>query len=74
MGQYLAGELLAAEQEAFDRHLSVCRNCARYLDQYRHTIDVTRRSFADDDAPVPAEVPDDLVDAILRARKAGRSD
>lgn len=74
IAQYLAGELASPEREAFDRHLSLCRNCARYLEQYRHTVEAGRRAFAIDDSPVPADVPDDLVDAILRARKAARPD
>lgn len=69
IAQYLAGELPARQGEAFDRHLSLCVNCARYLQQYRETIAVSRRAFDDDQGPLPADVPDELVEAILRARK-----
>ena len=70
IAQYLASELPSAQQEAFDRHLSLCTNCARYLEQYRRTMELSRLAFDKDEAPLPADVPEDLVQAILRARKA----
>ena len=73
IAQYLASELPSSQREAFDRHLSLCTNCARYLEQYQRTIAVSRTAF-DTEAPLPADVPDDLVDAILRARKAFSQD
>ena len=72
IAQYLASELPSAQQEAFDRHLSVCNNCARYLEQYRRTMELSRLAFDKDEAPLPADVPEELVEAILRARKAVR--
>ena len=72
IAHYLASELPPAQQEAFDRHLSLCTNCARYLEQYRRTTELSRLAFDQDEASLPADVPEELVEAILRARKAVR--
>jgi anti-sigma factor RsiW len=69
MLDYVSGELPRDRVEAFDHHLTLCVNCRRYLAQYRETIAAGRAAFADPDAPVPAEVPDELVRAILAARQ-----
>jgi anti-sigma factor RsiW len=66
---YLEGELDEPQRAAFDYHLSGCRNCVRYLDHYRRTLDAERAAFADEDAPVPDEVPEALVQAILAATR-----
>jgi anti-sigma factor RsiW len=69
IAEYLAEGLPASQRDDFERHLSRCTNCARYLEQYRRTIDMGRVAFADDESPVPADVPEDLIAAILRARR-----
>ena len=70
MAEYLADELPASRREEFDRHLSVCANCSRYLDHYRQTLAMTQRAFEAPDAPVPEHVPEDLINAILRTRRS----
>jgi anti-sigma factor RsiW len=69
IADYLSGELPAEPRAAFDRHLSRCQNCHAYLSNYRQTIALGRSAFAADDADVPADVPDDLVKAILASRR-----
>ncbi len=71
--QYLTGELPASTRGAFEAHLALCPNCVRYLAQYRATVLAGKDAFGDPGAPVPAAVPDDLVHAILAARKPGRN-
>jgi anti-sigma factor RsiW len=66
---YLSGALPADVREQFEHHLTLCSNCTAYLANYRATIRLGKRVFADDDAPVPGDVPDDLVKAILAARR-----
>ena len=66
---FLDGELAASERQPFERHLGRCANCARYLESYRSAIALGKRAFEDGDGPLPADVPDDLVDAILRSRR-----
>jgi anti-sigma factor RsiW len=68
MMDYLSGELSSESRAEFDHHLSVCSNCRRYLASYRETVNLGKRAFEDDDANVPAELPDELVKAILAAR------
>jgi anti-sigma factor RsiW len=70
IAEYLADGLPLPQRDDFARHLARCTNCARYLEQYQRTIDMGRLAFPDDEAAVPADVPEDLIAAILRARRA----
>jgi anti-sigma factor RsiW len=70
MGEYLSGELPPDLRGPFDHHLRLCINCQRYLTSYRETVALGKQAFADADAAVPAEVPENLVKAILAARSA----
>ena len=69
VADYISGELQAEARVEFDRHLSACPNCRNYLFGYRATIALGRRAFDEDDAHLPPDVPEDLVKAILAARK-----
>lgn len=69
IGDYLDGALPTETSEKFERHLNACSNCVTYLEGYRTTVDLGRRAFEDPDAPVPATVPEELVKAILAARR-----
>lgn len=64
---YLAKALTNAEQTAFDAHLAECPDCVSYLGSYRRTVDLCQSLRTA--APLPADVPTELVDAILAARK-----
>jgi len=66
--EYLAGTLPNAERARFDAHLSECPDCVAYLRTYRDTVKLGKAVFTEPDSPVPPEVPDDLVEAILAAR------
>lgn len=59
----------------FERHLTRCPNCVRYLAAYRTSIEMGRRALVEDgDAPATeAGAPDDLIDAILAARERTRT-
>lgn len=70
IADYLSGDLPLETRVQFDRHLTVCPNCVAYLSNYRDTIALGRRVFADDEAAVPDDVPKDLVQAILASRRA----
>lgn len=69
MADYLSGELPAEARSQFDHHLSLCPNCVNYLEQYKTTAALGRTAFADQEAAVPPEVPEEFVKAILAARK-----
>lgn len=74
IADFLDGALPAADRESFERHLSRCANCARYVESYRETIALEQRAFDDVDATVPADVPEELVDAILASRRRAPPD
>ena len=62
---YLDNELAVNQRAEFDRHMAACPSCVDYLKTYEKTVLLTKAA-ADD--PVPAEVPESLVQAILAAR------
>jgi anti-sigma factor RsiW len=70
IADYRSGELASDGRTAFEHHLRLCVNCQKYLAGYEQTVKLGKRAFADDDASVPAEVPEALVQAILTARRA----
>jgi len=70
MGDYLSGELALDSRAAFEQHLRLCANCQKYLAGYEETVKLGKQAFADDDAAVPQQVPEELVRAILAAQAA----
>jgi anti-sigma factor RsiW len=72
MADYLSGELPSDSRAAFEHHLRLCVNCQKYLAGYEETIKLGKRAFADDDAAVASQVPEELVQAILRAKGVRR--
>ena len=69
LDDYVAGTLPGPQRERFDEHLGRCAACVRYLRGYQGTMRAVALSFAPEAAP-PADVPEELVGAILAARKA----
>ena len=67
---YLEGELPAGQTRRFDHHLEGCRECANYLQSYRETVRLGQMVCREGEDALPAEVPEDLVQAILTARRA----
>jgi anti-sigma factor RsiW len=66
---YHAGALRPAERARFDGHLAECEACVAYLGSYDATIRLGKGAFAHPDDPVPDEVPEELVQAIIAARR-----
>jgi anti-sigma factor RsiW len=71
LDDYVAMQLAPAQLAPFEAHLTACSECRAYLDSYRRTMALGRAAF--DDAVPLAPVPDQLVQAILRARQGGVS-
>jgi len=69
LSDYLAGELPAEVVTTFETHLSRCRNCVTYMEQYRETILAGQRACEAGAADAPPEMPEELIRAILAARK-----
>jgi anti-sigma factor RsiW len=69
---YLDGALGAGERARFDEHLAECPDCVSYVATYRAAVALGKAVFADPNETVPETVPDELVNAILAARKSAR--
>lgn len=70
MNDYLSGELPADGRAQFEQHLSLCANCRKYLTSYEETVKLGKAAFDDDNGALPPDVPEDLVKAILTARRS----
>ena len=66
---YIAGALPSERRALFDKHLAVCPDCQKYWKSYLRTIELGRTAFASPNDPVPADVPEELIQAVLEARK-----
>jgi anti-sigma factor RsiW len=66
---YLSGELPADQTAQFERHLAVCPACVDYIRSYKDTIRFSRTAFDDLTDEPAADVPEELVQAILTARR-----
>ena len=66
---YLSEELPPGQRAAFDEHLGDCPECVAYLKSYQATVKLGRDVFRHPDDPVPDDVPEELVQAILAARQ-----
>jgi anti-sigma factor RsiW len=69
IGDYLAGELAEDTRRIFDGHLRLCENCRRYVMSYAQTVKLGRRAFDDESEGLPSDIPEDLVQAVLSARR-----
>jgi anti-sigma factor RsiW len=69
--EYSSGELSPEQRREFDAHLAECPWCVAYLRTYERTIRLGKAAFAEPEASVPADVPEELVRAILAARGRG---
>lgn len=65
---YLEGNLSARQQRIFEVHLQACPHCQNYLEAYRRTVAISKKVFESPHAPVPEEVPEELIQAILKSR------
>jgi len=67
---YLSGEMASDTCQQFDFHLRECINCRKYLTSYEETVKLGKRAFDDEKAALPADVPEELVKAILASRRS----
>lgn len=66
--RYLDGDLATGQRSVFELHLRICRECREYLAAYRRTLELGEAVLAAPDDPVPGDVPEDLIKAVLAAR------
>lgn len=69
VGAYFDGELDSSAQDELDAHLAECLECSLYLDSYRKTVELSKMAMRDDRSEEP---PEDLVQAILNAKRSRR--
>jgi len=67
---YLEDELPERQRSVFESHLGICPSCVTYLDTYREAVRLGHAVCRGEDAPVPEDAPEELVRAILAARRA----
>ena len=67
---YLDGALPGEQADAFSRHLGDCPPCVAYLESYRETVALGRKVCSEGSGPVPDDVPEELVAAILAAKQS----
>ena len=66
LADYVSGELPGDVLATFELHLSRCRNCRVYLEQYRATISAGKTACQA--AQEGLQIPEELVQAILAAK------
>ena len=67
---YQEGSLSPRERRVFDFHMELCPMCRVHFASYLKTIELGRRICTSDDEWAPTELPEELVSAILAARRA----
>jgi anti-sigma factor RsiW len=67
--EYLDGGLGESERSVFEGHVALCPACVNYLETYRETIRLGNSVCASEEE-VPPDVPEELVQAILSARRS----
>jgi anti-sigma factor RsiW len=68
---YLDDSLSIEVKATFERHLTACANCVRYLESYRTTTTVCKKAFETGERDGATPVPEELIQAILAARPKG---
>ena len=69
--EYLSDGLSADERAIFDAHLAECPWCVAYLKTYRETVALGKAALGEPEKGIPEDVPEDLVQAVLAARRRG---
>lgn len=69
LDEYLSGSLAEDRRALFNAHLAQCPSCVTYMKTYQAAVELGRAVLPGSEAPVPKEVPEELVQAILAARK-----
>jgi anti-sigma factor RsiW len=66
---YLDGLLSEPERRCFEKHLGECPDCVAYLATYQQAIRLGKEACTASDGAIPSDVPEDLVRAVLAARR-----
>jgi len=66
---YFSCELSRTQRAVFEEHLGICPACVAYVQSYGCTVKASKSAFDRVHVREASEVPEDLVRAILAARK-----
>ncbi len=72
--EYLDGQLPAEQRSVFDAHLEECPTCVEYLKSYQQSVELCRAACECSADEPPPEAPEQLVQAVLAARRGQMSD
>lgn len=68
LAEYLEGRLPEDQLARFNGHLAACPSCVSYTRSYEETVRLGKGVLSPREEPLPGDVPEDLVQAILAAR------
>ena len=71
VSDYLENRLPAEERARFEEHIRDCPECQVYLRTFKATMRLSKGSVDHPDDPVAADMPEELVRAILTTRRRG---
>ena len=66
---YLESDIPEAQRAEFERHIQLCPPCLDYLETYKKTIRLGKTVCQAEEDAVSGDVPEELVQAILAARR-----
>lgn len=64
---YLDDELPQKQRSIFEFHMRICRECRQYLEAYKRSLELGCAVFTKPEAPLPDDVPEDLIKAVIEA-------
>lgn len=67
LDEYISGAQPADVRSRFESHLEACQHCRDYLRTYRQTVELARAACGKSDDDPPADVPHELLRAVLDA-------
>ena len=70
LGDHFDGDLASELEDEFGRHMEGCAECFAYLSSYRTTVRMGREVHQDSETDPCAAVPEEMVQAILKAMKS----
>ena len=65
---FVEGRLPEDQATVFEEHLAICPSCIAYIKSYKSTCEILDALGCTKEEETPKEVPEELVQAILRAR------
>jgi len=68
LDDYFEGHLGDAQRATFQKHIELCPPCGDYLSSYERTIHLGKHAVCRGE-PLPPNIPEGLIQAILEARK-----